>query len=64
MDYPNLAYTNCENLNEWDNSVDNYFENDILLYGNGVYRTKYWVAGSEQTSVLDAYEFLGICIIL
>lgn len=60
---PNLAYTDCQNLNTWDSTVGNYFENDKLTYNHGVYRAKYWVAGSEQPDVSDAYEFLGICII-
>lgn len=63
VDYPELAYTNCGNLNEWDSELANYFENDLLLFSNGVYRAKYWVAGTEQPDLSDAYEFLGICIV-
>jgi len=63
LSYPDLAYTNCQNSTAWDSTTVNYSENDLILYSNGVYRVKYWVAGNEQPDISEAYEFLGICII-
>lgn len=61
--YPELAYTNCSGVNDWDNSVSNYNTDDLVLYQNGVYRAKYWVAGADIPDNSEAYEFKGICVI-
>ena len=63
IDNPTLAYTDCESVNVWDNTVANYNTNDLVGYNNGVYKAKYWVVGTEQPGISDAYEFLGICVI-
>ncbi len=63
IDNPDLAYTNCANVNSWDSATANYDTDDLVGYSNGVYRAKYWVAGTEQPDVSDAYEFLGICVV-
>lgn len=60
---PSLAYTNCASVNAWSSSTANYFENNLVNYQQGVYRAKYWVAGTEIPDISDAYEFKGICVI-
>ena len=63
IDTPELAYTNCKNVNDWDSTLDNYNTADLVNYKYGVYKAKYWVAGTELPEISSAYEFLGVCIL-
>ncbi|WP_166921505.1 T9SS type A sorting domain-containing protein [Flavobacterium poyangense] len=60
---PSLAYTACSTVSDWNSSTPNYNTNNIVRYNNGVYKAKYWVAGTEIPDQSSAYTFLGVCII-
>lgn len=60
---PALAYTACSTVSDWNSATPNYNVNNIIRYNNGVYKAKYWVAGTEIPDQSSAYTFLGVCII-
>ncbi|OHT46426.1 hypothetical protein B0A71_02710 [Flavobacterium tructae] len=59
---PSLAYTACNTVSDWNSTTPNYNVNNIIRYNNGVYKAKYWVAGTEIPDQSSAYTFLGVCI--
>jgi len=59
---PSLAYTACNTVSDWNSATPNYNVNNIIRYNNGVYKAKYWVAGTEIPDQSSAYTFLGVCI--
>ncbi|BFM43053.1 hypothetical protein CFS9_16940 [Flavobacterium sp. CFS9] len=59
---PSLAYTACSTVSDWNSATPNYNVNNIIRYNNGVYKAKYWVAGTEIPDQSSAYTFLGVCI--
>ena len=54
--------TDCESAKLWDATVTNYKKSERVLYNNGLYRAKYWIAGNERPDVSEAYEFIGVCV--
>ena len=63
IDNPSLAYTACGSVGQWNSEQENYNTNELVAYNHGVYKAKYWVAGSTQPDTSEAYDFLGICVI-
>lgn len=62
LNNPSLAYTACSTVSDWNSATPNYNANNIIRYSNGVYKAKYWVAGTEIPDQSSAYTFLGVCI--
>lgn len=54
--------TDCVNAKAWDSTVGNYNTNDKVTYNNGLYKVRYWIAGSVQPDQSEAYQFIGVCI--
>lgn len=60
---PSLAYTACSTISDWNSATPNYNVNNMVRYSNGIYKAKYWVAGTEVPDQSSAYTFIGVCII-
>ena len=54
--------TDCDSAKTWNEKEKNYNASDKVMYNNGLYKAKYWVAGSARPDKSEAYDFIGVCV--